>query len=258
MIKTRSMFYYGFQVTAQYTLLAFDEGSGELTASLKPGFYSSAQFMIEVKRAMEEVGENDYSVTFDRVTRQVTISSPDPFDLLTNSGTGSGQGPYETLGFSSLVDLTGTNTYTSDGPCGKSYRPQLMPQSYVSTDQKQKSVDATVNISTSGKVEVVRFGVSKFMSLELMYITNRLQPVGSVIESDPSAIENYLSFIQYAVQKAYVEFMPDRDRPDLFQVFILEKTDEDDKGTGYMLTEEYARGLDGYHKSGKLEFRLQE
>lgn len=258
MIQTRSRFYYGFEVTPSSPYLQFDEGAGELTAQLRPGFYSSEELMNEVSRAMNEAGDETYTVTFNRSTRRVTIAGTASFDLLWQSGSQAGQSVGILLGFGTGPDSTGASSYLAPSVCGFVYTPQLWLQGYVSTDYRQKAIDASINISVAGKVEVVRFGVQKFMECDINYITDVPQGPDSPIESNATGVSDYLAFIQYAVNKAPIEFMPDRDDVTDFQVLILESTEEDKDGVGYRLKEEYDRGLSGYFKSGRLIWRLRE
>lgn len=96
------------------------------------------------------------------------------------------------------------------------------------------------------------------MSCEILFITNLRQDTGSIIESDDTAVESYISFIEWATDKGKIEFMPDRSDVSVYQDFILESTESSGDGLDYELNELYDRGLANYYRSGALKFRLLE
>jgi hypothetical protein len=104
----------------------------------------------------------------------------------------------------------------------------------------------------------VKFGNERFMSCEILFITNNRQDAGSIIETDLDAVESYISFIEWATDKGKIEFMPDRSDVTTYQDFILESTEANSDGLDYELIELYDRNLPEYFRSGMLKFRLSE
>lgn len=257
MLKTRSQFFYGHEVTELNKWIDFQEGVTVYAAQMKTGYYSLEEYLNEFERAMEEVSPLDYSVTVDRSTRLVTVSAGSNFSLLVSSGIHAGNDGYSLLGFTGS-DRTSASTYTGDSASGSRYRPQFYLQNYVPTDHNQEAVSAVINETGSGVVEVVKFGNKSFMECEIQFINDYCVNADSWIEQDLSGVSNAVSFLRDLVKKGHVEFMPDRDDPDTFQTVLLESTEKSNNGTGYKLNEELQSGLTGYFRTGKLVFRLVE
>lgn len=255
-LKTRSKFYYGFKINTGTNFIAFQEVSGPVkTATLKAATYSAQGFTNEISRALNEAGAQNYTVSFNRVTRKITIACDANFTLLIATGPFAGSQIYIDMGFN-LVDLTGSSSYLAPNPCGKEYAPQFFLLDYVSTDNSQEAVDASINETASGAVEVIRYGTKKFMKCTIDFITNEKLPSDSWIESSQTAVEDVQSFLQDITQKNKIEFMPDREDQSSFQVLILESTAQNRNGLGYELQEK--AGFDEYYTTGRLVFRLIE
>ena len=88
MIDTYSKFYYGLEVTASNKWIDFDEGAGEINVSLDPGFYTLEQIAQAVEDKMNDSGADVYTVSVNRDTRKITISSTGTFSLSIVPGTG--------------------------------------------------------------------------------------------------------------------------------------------------------------------------
>lgn len=256
-LTTQSLFYYGHEITSDNYLIDFDEGGGELTATLALGSYTLAEFVAEIKRVLDAAGALTYTVSVNRTTRIITISADGNFDLLTNTGTHVGTAPWDLMGYTTTANKTGAATYAADNDSGESYHTQFVPQSYVGPDDLQEAVDATVHESAAGDVQVFRFGTNRFIEMNLMYITSR-DVTGSVIRNNPTGVSDAQAFLQYSVRKNRMEFMEDADSPGTFQSVLLESTPEDSKGVGYRLRELYGRGLPEFFETGVLKFRVLE
>jgi hypothetical protein len=255
-LKTRAKFFYGFKINTGSNFIAFQEASGPVkTATLKVATYSAQGFANEISRALNEAGIQNYSASFSRINRKLTISCSGTFSLLIASGPFAGSQIYADMGFD-LVDLSGSNSYTAQNTCGKEYIPQFFLLDYVSTDNSQEAVDASINETASGAVEVIRYGIKKFMKCTIDYITNEKLPNDSWIENSQTAVDDAQSFLQDITQKNKIEFMPDREDPSSFQVMILESTPSNRNGLGYELQEK--AGFDEYYTTGRLVFRLIE
>ena len=97
-LSTHSRFYFGLKVTTQNRFIDFQEGVNVRLAELNLGSYTGLSLAAEVKRAMDAVGLNTYSVGYNRTTRKITISSSGAVSLLASSGVNSGLSAYTLLG----------------------------------------------------------------------------------------------------------------------------------------------------------------
>lgn len=254
-LNTHSRFYFGHVVDEDNNLIDLDDGMGPVIATLNPGEYSLTEYAVELARALTEAATQDYTVVIDRLTRKLTISAPLPFDLLISSGASVGTSAFPMAGFSG-ADLTGLASYQGNLGSGEEYTTQFILQNYVPEDAFQKPVEATVNESASGKVEVFKFGDKNFIEVDFKFITSRT--LGSpLIRDRVTGREDFLNFQRYMVTKGPFEFMPDEDDPSDFLKVILESTPEDSKGTGFKLKELYDKGLPDIFDSGALRMRVQ-
>lgn len=254
-ISTFSTFYYGFTIDETNDRLQFDEGAGELTATLTPGTFPLSQMDTVVKTAMEAVGLNEYTITIDRVNRSFSIASPgNNFTLLAGTGSQAGLSVLPLLGFSA-ADKTGDDTYSSDTTAGDEYRPQFVLQDYVDSDQYKERVDATNNESASGNIESVAFGVRSFFEMSFKFVSNRTEIAdGYVIKSNPTGKSDFERFLQDVTRKGRFEFMPDLNNPSIFFVVILENLEGSSTGTGYRLRE--VRNLPNVFELNKVRLRV--
>lgn len=254
-LLTRASFYFGHIVTDSNKYINFIESGGELTAILNVGNYSLSQFVLEVQRAMRDAGALNYIVTVNRTTRIITIQAASNFTILGLTGTQAAQSAFSLMGFP-LTDLTGASSYSGSSVSGSKYLPQFPFIDYIPTTDWQEAIDATVNKSGSGKIEVVKYGIQKLMECEIDYVTDTNCGIGSMIESNPNGVNDLRVFLQYLIEKGLVEFMPNRDDASVFETFILEKTDSSSLGIGYKLKEKIGDGLAGFYSTGRLTFRL--
>jgi hypothetical protein len=256
-INTYSKFYYINPVDDGNFYLNFDEGSGELTAQIETGSYTPTDLAVAVAAALNDIGVNTYTVTFNRSTRTYTIASTVNFSLLTSTGTNVGSDIFSLLGFTG-ADRTGASTYTGNVQGAFEYEPQFKLQSYVDQEDLQKAVSASINKSASGIIEVVKFGTEKFFEFNLMFITDIDQGVDGPIKTNLSGVSDVRQFLRFAIQKHEIEFIPDVGDVATFYKILLESTDEEKNGTGYRLKELYTKNLPGYYETGKLVFRYVE
>lgn len=257
MITTTPVFYYGYQITANNYYINFDDGLGEIAATLTQGNYSAQGLAVEVARALSEFGNQDYNCTFDRDTRQFTISATSNFSLLALTGSNVGLGAFSTLGFTA-TDKTGANTYTGESAAGSEFMPQFPLQDFVDFADQKEYAEANINESASGLIEVYSIGLRSFMEFNITLATNIPQGRSGIIRTDPSGVSNLRSFMQYCITKGELEFMPDETDRNTYYTITLERTPTSSTGTGYLLKELYGRGLSGYFETGKLRWRLKE
>jgi len=252
-LKTKSAFIYGhtFDDTNQY--LDFSEdGITELTAIIEDGSYSISEVADIVAQALNDVGDNTYTVTLDRVTRKFTISADGNFDLYVTTGSNVATSAYALLGF--LIDKSGSNSYESDGASGSIYRPQAKLYNYVDFNDIEEAANAVVNISTDGsEVETVSFGQVNFMECNIRYVTDITGQ--GYLDDNPNAVSELRIFMQYITKKRPIEFIPDRDDLEVYTKCFLERTQKSSQGTAFELKELYSQGLAFYFESGLLVFR---
>lgn len=255
-LRTHSKFYFGFEVSAENDWIDFDEGSGELSAQVAVGSYTLEQLAVAIADALNSEGTLEYTVTVDRATRKLTISAGANFELLVTAGTHSGTSVFGTAGFT--TDRSGDDSYLADNAIGSVYTTQFILQNHVDQEDSQAATYGTVNKSASGKVEVVTFGLEKFIEFNLRYVNNYEQAADGPIRENLTGVENLRTFMRYLTTKAPLEFMPDEDDPDTFVSMFLESTPEDSMGLKYKLKEQYERNLPGYFDTGVLKFRVIE
>jgi hypothetical protein len=254
-LSTFSQFYYGHTVTNLNGSIDFDEGAGELQATLNPGDYTLEEYADEIKRAMDSVGDNVYTVVVDRETGILTISADDLFTLRTNTGTRAGSAAWSMMGFSTASNYTGDDEYEGASRSGSVYRPQAILVDHIASDNFVEKTDAVVNQSASGRVQVVQFGTTNFIEFTIRlandYKQSACQPQ---IETQTNGVANLRTFMNYIVTKAKFEFMPDRDDANDFAKVILEQTPQSRSGTAFTLEE--FKSAPGYFTTGKLRLRV--
>jgi hypothetical protein len=255
-LSTHSKFYYGLKITTSNQNIDFQEGVNVKVAKLSVGTYTGASLLLEIKKQMDNVGDNVYTVAYSRSDRKFTISSTVNFSLLVGTGNNIGLSAFPLLGYTGGVDLTGASSYVATSSSGSEYKTQMYIQSYKPTSNNRKAIDGVINRSSSGIIEVVKFGNESYMSGELNFITNVIQETGSVIRSNPTGVEDYIAFISWCTEKGLLEFMVDENKVDNYEVFILESTEADSKGLDFDLVELYDRGLPEFFRSGLLKFKL--
>lgn len=256
-LTTFSQFYFGHTITNLNGAIDFDEGGPELQATLNPGDYSLEEFIAEIKRAMDEVGGQAYSVSVNRATRQITITAPGAFTLRTNTGTRTGSGAWTLMGFTTAANFTGDTTYTGPNGSGSRYRPQHLLVEHVASQNNVEKTDAVVNESASGRVQVIQFGTTKFIEFNIVFATNNTVRANQfTIENQANGLDNLRAFMDYIVTKAKFEFMPNRDNANSFEKVILESTPKSRQGTAYKLDE--LKSAPGYFSTGKLTLRVVE
>jgi len=260
MIDSYSSFLYDYIVTAEpYNgFINIDEGSGPFTITVPVGSYTFTTLVDALRNALLTQGTLDYVVTSDRVTRLITISADQNFDLLTNSGPNSGSALWPVIGFSQAADKTGSDTYTSDLPTGRLYCPQFPLQSYVPPELFRRKNQSSKNIASDGTtVEVINFGLAVFIEFDIKFITSRLDiSDGVFIRNNPTGLEDALEFLNYITDIAPFEFMPDLSLPGNFYNVILESITEFQDGTGFKLRELFNRNLRDVYETGIIRLRV--
>lgn len=253
-LNTYSKFYYGWRITQSNKFIDFNDGTIKV-AELKVGSYTSAQLALEIKKKLDALSTIDFSVSFNRITRKFTITGTTNFSLLFGTGVHSAQSASSVLGYNQ-TDLTGANVYLAPNVSGYEYKTQFILQSYKSPETNRKAIDASVNKSSNGDLEVIKFGNERFMECDFKFITDIAQHPDSIVRTNYNGVNDFIQLIEWCTEKYPVEFMKDENNTDDFQSFILESTASDSKGLDYDLIETYDRGLPFYYETGKLKFKL--
>ena len=256
-LKTFSIFYYGFEVTSQNLYLNFKEGGGpDLSAEVSVGSFTLTDMAAAIEQALNVYGALNYTVTVNRTTRVFTIAGSGTFSILPVTGLQASSSVLPLIGFT--TDRTGGSSYAGNAAGGYAYEPQFRLQSYVPLEHWVGAALATVNKAASGRVEVIKFGNESFMQANFQYINDLEQTVNSVLKSNSNGVSDVLSFLNYAITKGPIEFMPDIDDRDEFYEVILESTPDGKDGTSFKLNEMYDKGLPGWYETGVLKFRQVE
>lgn len=253
-ITTRSAFTYGHKITSDNENIDFTEdGATELTATIEIGSYYLNEFADAIAVALNTIGDNAYTVTLDRVTRKFTIAADSTFDLLVTTGSTTAISAFSLMGFTS--NKTGGSSYESDVASGSVYYPQAPLRDFIDFDDVQESVQAKVNESSSGEIEVVSYGTRYLMECNIKYATDINVSASDYIENNATGVSDLREFLQYIVGKNPIEFIADKTDFTTFESCLLESTQRSGDGTGFQLRELYSEGLAFYFESGKLVFR---
>ncbi len=253
---THSKINLGLVINDTNFQLDFTEGGPEITAEIEIGSYTPEDAAVAVASALNDAGALDYTVAYDRDTREMTIAASGTFSLLVGSGSHLGTSIFGTLGFTGS-NRTSAATYTGSA-AGTQYATQFIAQSHVSSEDQQAAAYGTVNQSASGNVEVVSFGNQAFLEFELKFITDREMGSAGPIRTNASGVDDARTLMRYLMTKGPVEFMEDESDTSSFQKLILETSPDNSKGIGYKLHEMYDIGLPGFFKTGVLKFRVIE
>jgi hypothetical protein len=254
MINTFSKFNYGLTITATNYAGNFNEGGAELLAQVDSGSYTLGEFAEALQDAFNAAGALTYAVAVNRANNSLTISASGNFTLMLDTGT-SLLTFWETIGFNQTADLSGAATYTGGTYAGYIYYPQFMLQSYVPPEHYLQCIDAAVNKTASGRVEVVSFGTEQFIEFDLQWMTNNSMD-GVWIKNNPQGVEDVLHFLTDVTKKRRFEFVPDVDDPSTFYKVIVESTPGFTNGTGFKLKELYTKNLPGFYETGIIKLRV--
>lgn len=251
-----SAFYYGHTVTKNNRVINFrDAGltSPEQYAALVSfGSYSLSEFGNKVAQALNSAGDQEYTVTLNRATRKFTISADANFELLLDTGFNKTISVFALLGFTGNVDLSGANSYEADSPSGDAYTTQTALYNLIDFPDNKEKAEAAIKNTPAGITEVVSYTTLERLKCDLPIITNYV-PQKNIRET-ATGIEEVRHFMDYAINKAPIEFIYDYTDPDNYVTCILDKTKKSRKGVGYQLRERVKDSLPGYYELNGLEF----
>ena len=256
-ILTTPNFFYIDPVTTSNVNIDFKEpnvSASQINAQLTAGSYTPSELILELQRVLNAFGTQTYTVTLNRSTRLVSISSSDTFELLVSTGSASGTSIYSTIGFTGS-DRTGASSYIGDSAIGNIYEPQFPLQNFQGFETRKEGIQTTVNESSSGEIEVISFGIRRIMSFTITNITDRYKTPSNPIKNNSSGVQDALDFMDFITDKNKLEFIKDKTNPSVFDKMILSSTQESEVGSGYTLKELYSRGLLRFYETGSLKFR---
>ena len=93
----------------------FDEGGGELQATLTPGIYNADTLCAEIKTQMDAAGALTYTISYSDTTNKFTIAGSGNFTLRWNTGTRKARSVADALGYIDSADDDGaTNSFIAD------------------------------------------------------------------------------------------------------------------------------------------------
>lgn len=252
-LSTFSKFWFGHTVDATNYAVDFDEGGAELQADIAYGNYSPTEYLVAVKTALDAAGALTYTVSLNRSTRKITISSTSNFTLRANTGTRGSVSAWDMLGYTTASNKTGASTYTATNETGDEYKPQAIMDQHIASENWLEKNDAVVNESSSGIIQVVYFGDVSYIQGNIR-LSNDYTSSQSQIETQANGVANLRAFMNYAISKSKFEFMPDRSTPSTYYKCILESTEKSKNGIAYQLKE--IKNAAGYFETGKLVMRV--
>ena len=257
-LSVYSKFYYGFKITENACAIDFVDGTGVHEAILTVGTYTLAGIVAELSRAINATGGQAYTVTVDRATRKISISADEPFELLCENGANQYQTAFPLLGYTGGIDLAGETSYEGEDGAGFEYEAQFPLQSYLPTWANKRPISGAKKKTATGIVEAVRIGLERRMECELLYVTDIPHPQDHIIRTNVEGVSALVKFLDYATTLAQVEFMEDGQKPDEFEVLVLDVTEDSPDALGYKLREQYDEDLPDYYRTGKLTWYAVE
>jgi len=103
-----------FVIDATNDNIDFDEGGGELNATIASGTFTASTLATAIKTALEAAGAETYTITFSLVTGKWTIATGGAtLSLLWDTGTNTATSVGASIGFDVSSDDTGSLTYTA-------------------------------------------------------------------------------------------------------------------------------------------------
>lgn len=256
-LSVHSKFYYGIRVTAGMKFLNFKEGAGsELTAELTVKGYTLEELALEIATQLNSVGSLIYTVTANRATRILTISASGNFTLLGSTGTNVALGAWAVIGFPA-ADSTSAASHAGTTAVGVVYSPQFILQNYLPKEKNRRALNAVVSKSASGRnVSVQSFGEERFIKFNIKYVTNREQPADHRWRSNSAAVEELLTFLEWASELEKFEFMENENEVENYSTAILESVNGNADPTSFELIEYWDRDLPDVFETGLMVLKV--
>ena len=104
-----------FTITTSNNKIDFNEGGGDLVATITAGTYTATTLAAEIKTRMDAAGTDTYTISYSTTTGRWTISSDgSTLSLLWDTGSNSANTAGDSLGYTTSADDTGATSYVSD------------------------------------------------------------------------------------------------------------------------------------------------
>lgn len=262
-IATQSVFHYGLEIDGDNTFFEIQTESGaNLTFQIPEGSCCHSDMPMLLNKLLEAGGtgfEELIEFVLDRELCRIIVRSKDGsnFSILSNTGPNAANGAYETLGFSTDQDYTGSNEYMAEKGLGKKYYPQFYLQDFDTCDVNRELRQATVNESSTGKCEVLFCGIDTYFEFEIKYISNCPSSCRSY-RTDPMGVEKAVDFLTWALCRKCIEFTPDCNRPENYFEIKIDRIPGSRNATRFKLRDMFEDiGCEKiYYKTGKLRWRV--
>lgn len=249
-LSAKSLFNYGIEVNTLNCNIDFKISSGGsvLTAVLDLGFYGPTGLAIEIANQMQSVDPSSiYTVVVDRTVmggtqNRITISTNNTYlSLLFATGPNAATTAAGLMGFNP-VDYTGSLTYTGSQTTGIVLIPAYFGYNYLDNTNQSK-VFGAVNVSASGLKEAVTFNIQEFIEVEFKHEAK-------------ANLGFWKAFFSWAIQQRQFDFTPEISNPTNAYSVTLEKTQYDNQGLGFQMSEEQGDGFPNLYTTGPLTFRI--
>lgn len=244
----RQSFLYGYEITSGNYQLNFRElgDTVDRITVIPYNTYIPNDLATILEAQLNEVGNGDYSVTFDMLNRTFSISNGTTvFSVLPSSTTSSA---WSVLGFSN--DLSGLQDYTGE-QTGILFKPQLPLFNLNDFEYRSNTYNGSVSISTSGLIRSSMLGRYRSMTCDIRYINNKDNKISPVLYNS-NAVDETKDFLEWAInKKAILYFNDDKIRTKYFKC-VLRKTSESSDGLGYLIKE--MSNLPEFYEVTGLEF----
>jgi hypothetical protein len=135
------------------------------------------------------------------------------------------------------------------------FEPSFWLQNFVGKDDWQEVSDGVKNQSSSGAIEIVKFGLIQYVGFKIIYQSN-VNLNSPVITANASGLTQLRTFMQYITTIAPIEINYDKATPATYDQIRLETTSENKSGLGYKLKELYDIGLCNVFETGDLKWRV--
>ena len=254
-VKTRSQWYFGHSIDTNNFTLDVKIGAVNFECDLNAGSYTLTEFLLEAKRAIEANSPLIATFVVNRVTRIVTVTFDSTALIQPITGPRAGTSGWGLLGFT--TDRATDTVHISDTVTGKVYRPQDLLRDYVPSKHKKRAISSVKN-ENEFQVETIVFGKVNFSEANIVHITDIEQTKHSRVEQNLNGIDDAIEFIDNITDLKRVEFMEDRDSPQVFEKQILDSTRADRDGVGFELALMYGRGVVLYYETDRMTFRILE
>lgn len=253
-LESYSTFYYIEPVdNSNFYLNISEDGTTVLDAEVEIGEYSMTRLATAVQTALNSIGANSYTVTFNRESRTYTIAADATFEIRAATGPQVGNDLWPILGFSA-VDTAAALSHESNNAAGTEFSPQFYLQDYVMQGQSVGATSGVRATTTNGLVEIVSFGRQEFIECTIKYQNSRNQASGPIKKS-ATGYEDFKAFLDFGITASPIEFMENINDKNSFVTVLLESLPGDNKGLSYKIKEQLPE-LPNFYELGPIVFRI--